>query len=83
MLPIKMRPEMDDWDFERCLIEFCFNISTQSFVTDCDSKIRLIAYNIWEKAGCPWGHEEEFWFIAEQEYIGSLFFPYSSNSEII
>lgn len=33
-------------------------------------QIRELAYDMWEKAGCPEGRDEEFWVAAENELFG-------------
>lgn len=33
---------------------------------DLDSRIRVLAYELWEQAGKPDGQEQEFWERAEQ-----------------
>ena len=35
-----------------------------------DEHIRVAAYYIWQKAGCPEGREQEFWNLACQELYG-------------
>ncbi len=32
-----------------------------------DEDIKILAYYLWEKAGCPEGRDQEFYFQAEQE----------------
>ena len=41
---------------------------------DFEIRVRELAYQKWEKAGCPFTTEEErnsFWFEAEQEILNS------------
>lgn len=33
-------------------------------------KVRELAYQKWEQAGCPWGQDKEFWVEAETELFG-------------
>ncbi|MBR6412880.1 MAG: DUF2934 domain-containing protein [Alphaproteobacteria bacterium] len=35
--------------------------------------IRVAAYYLWQKAGCPNGMENDFWFQAEHQLYGSNF----------
>ncbi|WP_019999003.1 DUF2934 domain-containing protein [Aureimonas ureilytica] len=39
-------------------------------VKDWDAQVRQRAYELWEKAGRPWGREHEFWAIASVEIEG-------------
>ncbi|WP_082666502.1 DUF2934 domain-containing protein [Aureimonas sp. AU4] len=39
-------------------------------VEDRDAEVRQRAYELWEKAGRPWGREHEFWAIASLEIEG-------------
>ena len=32
-----------------------------------EAAVRLLAYQLWESAGCPSGRDREFWFSAEEE----------------
>ena len=34
-----------------------------------DEEIRLLAHELWTKAGCPDGNDQGFWFAAEQDLI--------------
>ncbi len=34
-----------------------------------EKKIRKRAYDLWERAGCPQGRSEEFWFVAAKEAV--------------
>lgn len=38
---------------------------------DNEEKVRVLAYEIWEKAGCPEGDGVEFWLQAESE-LGNI-----------
>jgi hypothetical protein len=41
-------------------------------MTDTEQRIRLRAYQLWEQAGRPHEHSEEFWFAARREIEGDM-----------
>lgn len=43
-------------------------------------KVRLAAYFLWEKAGCPHGEDERFWYEAERNFEEN-FCPTSCNDD--
>jgi hypothetical protein len=42
------------------------NITEQTVRVD-EAKVRLMAYQLWEEAGHPIGHDLDFWFKAEAQ----------------
>lgn len=37
---------------------------------DRDAEVRQRAYELWQRAGSPWGREHEFWAAASREIEG-------------
>jgi len=37
-----------------------------------EHEVRILAYELWEKAGKPHGHDRHFWLIAEQTLHAKL-----------
>ena len=44
--------------------------------------IRVAAYYLWQKAGCPSGMENDFWFQAEHQLYGSNFNSHKSQKSL-
>jgi hypothetical protein len=44
----------------------------EEHVVVADDVIRKLAYDLWERAGCPHGREEEFWLTARQQLFDAV-----------
>ena len=53
----------------------------EEHVVVADEVIRELAYDLWERAGCPHGREEEFWLTARQQLFDALTPPRSINKK--
>jgi hypothetical protein len=49
----------------------------EEHVVIADEVIRELAYDLWERAGCPHGREEEFWLTARQQLFDAVTPPRS------
>ena len=48
---------------------------TPEHLSQCQDAVRKLTYTKWEQAGCPAGHELDFWLEVEREWISHCYVP--------